>query len=335
MAAQASSGERIGVVLLQLGGPDSLDAVEPFLRNLFNDPDIFDFPLSGMLRPLLARAAAKLRARKVRQSYVEIGGKSPIRGHTERQAAALEKQLRKSIDARVFAAMRYWKPSSADAIEAVRRAQCGRLVLLPLYPQYSAATTGSSLREWRRRAAEAVLDLPTVAVEAYFDAPLYIAAAAARIRQALTRFPDGVRPHLVFSAHGLPIRLIENGDPYQRQIEETVRLVLETGGFGLAHTLCYQSKVGRERWLEPALLPTLESLARGGEQAVLAIPIAFVSDHIETLGEIDIEARRAARGWGIRHFETMTGLNDSPEFIAALAGQVAQALGRGGRSCRR
>lgn len=328
MAGGANSGERIGVVLFQLGGPDSLDAVEPFLRNLFNDPDIFDFPLGGMLRPLLARAAAKLRASKVRESYIEIGGKSPIRGHTERQAAALEKELRKSIDARVFAAMRYWKPSSAEAVEAVRRAQCSRLVLLPLYPQYSAATTGSSLREWRRRAAAAALDLPTVAVDAYFDAPVYIAAVVERMRQALARFPAGVRPHLVFSAHGLPVSLIENGDPYQRQIEETVRLAVAAGGFGLAHTLCYQSKVGPQAWLGPALLPTLENLGRAGEQAVLAIPISFVSDHVETLGEIDIEARRSARRWGIRHFETMAGLNDSPAFIAALAERTMRALGR-------
>ncbi len=329
MAGRGNSGERIGVVLLQLGGPDSLDAVEPFLRNLFNDPDIFDFPLAGMVRPLLARAAAKFRASKIRKGYVEIGGKSPIGEYTERQASALEKELRRSIDARVFVAMRYWKPSSADAVEAIRKTQCERLVLLPLYPQRCAATTGSSFHEWRRCAAGAALDLPTVAVDAYFDAPLYIDSVAGRIRQALERFPVDSQPHLVFSAHGLPVKLIENGDPYQRQIEETVRLVVETGGFGLPHTLCYQSKIGPDRWLGPALLPTLESLGRRGEQAVLAIPIAFVSDHIETLGEIDIEARRAARRWGIRHFETMAGLNDSPAFISALADQALRALGRG------
>ena len=326
MAGRGNRGERIGVVLFQLGGPDSLDAVEPFLRNLFNDPNIFDFPLAGVTRPLLARAAARFRAPKARRNYIEIGGKSPLGEHTARQASKLEKKLRESIDARVFVAMRYWKPSSADAVEAVRQAQCGRLVLLPLYPQYSAVTTGSSLREWQRCAAEAALDLPAVAVDSYFDAPLYVDSVVGRLRQTLARFPADSRPHLVFSAHGLPVRLIENGDPYRRQIEETVRLVVETGGFGLPHTLCYQSKVGPERWLQPALLPTLESLGRGGEQAALVIPIAFVSDHIETLSEIDIEARRAARSWGIRHFETMAGLNDSPGFIAALADRALRAL---------
>ncbi len=328
MTVHSGSGERIGVVLFQLGGPDSLDAVEPFLRNLFSDPDIFDFPLAGAVRPLLARAVAKFRAPKVRENYIAIGGKSPIAEHTRRQASALEKKLRASMDARVFVAMRYWKPSSADAVEQIRKAKCERLVLLPLYPQRSAATTGSSLREWRRCTAAAALELPAVTVDSYCDAPLYAASVVERIRETLARFPAGSRPHLVFSAHGLPLRLIANGDPYQRQIERTVRLVVETGGFGLPHTLCYQSRIGPGRWLEPALLSTLERLGRAGEQAALAVPIAFVSDHIETLGEIDIEARRAARRWGIRRFETMTGLNDSPAWISALADQVLRALDR-------
>jgi ferrochelatase len=319
--------ERIGVVLFQLGGPDSLDAVEPFLRNLFSDPDIFDLPLARIVRPIFARTIAKLRAQKVRRNYLEIGDKSPIGEHTERQARALEQKLRESIDAHVFVAMRYWKPFSADAIERLREVNCSRLILLPLFPQYSVATTGSSMSEWRRCVARVGFGLPTALVESYFDTPLYIDAVVDRIRQALVLFPDRARPHLVFSAHGLPLKLIDAGDPYQRQIEQTVRLVVERGAFDLRHTLCYQSKVGPGRWLQPGLLPTLEKLGRDGEQAVLVIPIAFVSDHIETLSEIDIEARRDAARWGIRHFETMTGLNDSDLFISALAELVLEAVG--------
>jgi ferrochelatase len=319
--------ERIGVVLFQLGGPDSPEAVEPFLRNLFSDPDIFDFPLASIVRPVFARAVAKLRAPKARRNYADIGGKSPIGELTARQAAALERKLCESVDAKVVVAMRYWKPSSADAIEELSRLGCDRLVLLPLYPQYSVATTGSSLNEWRRCRARSDLDLPTTVVDAYFDTPSYVDSVVAAIQTALLRFPDGTWPHLLFSAHGLPMKIVEAGDPYQRQIEQTVQSVVERGRFDLPHTLCYQSKFGLDRWLEPGLLPTLEGLGRGGKQAVLVIPIAFVSDHIETLSEIDIEARREALGWGIRHFETMTGLNDSELFIAALAGLVMGAMG--------
>ncbi len=312
--------------MFQLGGPDSLDAVEPFLRNLFSDPDIFDLPLAGIVRPIFARTIAKLRAQKVRRNYIEIGGRSPIGEHTERQARALEQKLRESIDARVCIAMRYWEPSSTVAIKGIREASCDRLILLPLYPQYSVATTGSAESEWRRCAALAGLNLPTALVECFFDAPLYIDAVVSRVREALARFPNGTRPHLVFSAHGLPVKLVEAGDPYQRQIEQTVRLVVERGGFDLRHTLCYQSKVGPGRWLEPGLLPTLEQLGRDGEGALLVIPIAFVSDHIETLSEIDIEARHEADRWGIGHFETMTGLNDSEVFISALAKLVLDTV---------
>ena len=318
--------EHIGVVLFQLGGPDSPNAVEPFLRNLFNDPDIFNFPLAGIVRSIFASTISKLRASKVRRNYSKIGGKSPIGEHTERQARALEQKLRESIDARVFVAMRYWKPFSADAIERLREANCDRLILLPLFPQYSVASTGSSMNEWRRCVARVGFDSPTALVESYFEAPLYIDSVVDRIRQALARFPAHARPHLVFSAHGLPLKLIEAGDPYQHQIEQTVRLVVEHGEFDLRHTLCYQSKVGPGRWLQPGLLPTLEKLGREGEQAVLVIPIAFVSDHIETLSEIDIEARRDAARWGIHHFETMTGLNDSELFISALAELVLEAV---------
>lgn len=319
--------ERIGVVLFQLGGPDSLDAVEPFLRNLFSDPDIFDLPLARIVRPIFARTIAKLRAQKVRRNFLEIGGKSPIGEYTDRQARALERKLCESIDARVFVAMRYWKPFSADAIERLREVNCNRLILLPLFPQYSVATTGSSMSEWRRCVTRVGFDSPTVLVDSYFEAPLYIDSVVDRIRQALARFPQGARPHLVFSAHGLPLKLIDAGDPYQRQIEQTVRLVVERGDFELPHTLCYQSKVGPGRWLQPGLLPILEKLGRDGEHAVLVIPIAFVSDHIETLSEIDIEARRDAARWGIRQFETMTGLNDSDLFISALAELVLEAVG--------
>src|SRR6266478_1545495 len=215
---------RVGVVLFQLGGPDSLAAVEPFLYNLFCDPDIIDFPFSRLGRRALARLISKTRAKKAAQHYAAIGG-SPIRRFTEQQARALEARLmRDGVDARCVVAMRYWHPFTAEAIAQLQDAELDQVVLLPLYPQYSSTTTGSSLNEWRRQWKGAV---PTSCVEAFYRNPQYIAAVVDRIDEALARFPHPPSVPLVFSAHGVPVSVIEKGDPYQRHIEETVGLVME------------------------------------------------------------------------------------------------------------
>jgi len=316
---------RLGVVLFQLGGPDTLAAIEPFLYNLFCDPDIIDFPFARVGRKALAKLISTTRARKVQHHYATIGGGSPIRRFTERQARALEAELaNQGLDARCFIAMRYWHPFTSEAIAQLESAQCDEVVLLPLYPQYSSTTTGSSLNEWERLFHG---DVPVHNVGAFYRHPMYLDSVIEKIEEALARFPRPERAEIVFSAHSVPMSVIAKGDPYQRHIEETVRLLMERGGFRNRHRLCYQSKVGASKWLQPSLHRTLHDLAAEKVREVCIVPVAFVSDHVETLGEIDHEAREEARRLGITQFEMSAGLNDSPKFISALAHLVTDALG--------
>jgi ferrochelatase len=317
---------KIAVVLFQLGGPDSAAAVEPFLYNLFCDPDIIDFFGAWFARRPLARWIARKRAGIVREHYEAIGGHSPIRVLTERQARALEAALTPHYDAKCFLAMRYWNPLTAEAVAQVRAWNAPELVLLPLYPQYSFATTASSLKEWNRLFHPNRYAPQTHAVESFFNHPLYIQSVAERISLALTHFDRPDRAHIIFSAHGLPLSLIERGDPYAKQVEETVRLVMQQGGWKNAHTLSYQSKVGRRKWLSPSLTDTIDRLGRAGEKHLLVAPIAFVTEHIETLHEINIEAREQARKLGVEQFEMMPAVGDSPTFISALADLVLACL---------
>ncbi|OFV95881.1 MAG: ferrochelatase [Acidobacteria bacterium RIFCSPLOWO2_12_FULL_54_10] len=310
---------KIGVVLFQLGGPDSLEAVEPFLYNLFCDPDIIDFPFAKIARQPLAKLISISRAKKVRDHYAHIGGKSPIVEWTKRQAAALEEELRTHQDARVAIAMRYWHPFTDEAIEKLRREECNELVLLPLYPQYSHTTTRSSYNEWQRRFKPTMFPGANIhAIQSYHDHPAYIDCMVEKVNETLARFPGEARPHLVFSAHGVPVSVIQAGDPYQRHVEETTRLVLERGKWELPFTVCYQSKVGSSRWLEPSIHTVTHQMAEKKERHVLVIPIAFVSDHIETLHEIDVEVREEMLALGVEQFEMMPGLNTSPKFIQTL-----------------
>lgn len=318
------TNRRVGIVLFQLGGPDTLEAIEPFLYNLFCDPDIIDFPFARIGRRPLAKLISTTRSRKVQHHYASIGGGSPIRPNTERQARALEHELRRQrIDAHCFVAMRYWHPFTAEAIAELQAAACDELVLLPLYPQYSSTTTGSSLNEWNRLFRD---DLPVHVADPFYREATYLDAVAEKINEALSRFPCPERAEIVFSAHSVPMSVIEKGDPYQRQIEETVRLLMHRGGWSNPHRLCYQSKVGASRWLQPSLHQTLKVLSAEHAREVCVVPIAFVSDHVETLGEIDHEARHEAHQLGITQFEMTGGLNDSPKFIQALTEIVQQAL---------
>ena len=309
----------VAIVLLQLGGPSSLDEVQPFLENMFRDPELFNLPIPAWVQDWLAGRVSRWRAKQARPLYASIGGRSPIGEITARQADLLERELNRSLCSRVFVAMRYGKPSTEAAVEAVLAANCRSAILLPLYPQYSTATTGSSVREWRRCAARKQLDLPTATIDSYPSHPAYITAVAERVSAALARLPADSNPHVLFSAHGLPQKLVRQGDPYQRHVEETVQRVVRECNLQAPYTLCYQSRIGPQRWLRPGLTETLRRLGRSGCQAVLVVPISFVSDHLETLSEINIEAREQAMSLGIRHFETTTGLNDSPAFIQALA----------------
>lgn len=320
-------GKSVAVVLFQLGGPDSLEAIEPFLLNLFRDPDIIDFPFSKLAREPLARLISATRARKVRDHYAEIGGKSPLLEFTQRQARALEAELQRSCNARVFVAMRYWHPLTREAIDAVESFCPDELVLLPLYPQYSRTTTGSSLNEWDRQIQLSPLrNLPVTVIREFYSDTGYLDALAEHINASLGHFPADEEVHLLFSAHSVPVSIIERGDPYQEQIEKTVKLVLQRGRWSFPHTLCYQSKVGASKWLQPSLHQVIHELGTRRTRNVLVVPVAFVSDHVETLSEINIEARQEAAAHGIQHFAMMPGLNDSPAFIRSLAGLV---LGRG------
>jgi protoporphyrin/coproporphyrin ferrochelatase len=315
----------LGIVLFQLGGPDTLEAIQPFLFNLFCDPDIIDFPFARMGRRPLARLISTTRASKVRHHYSLIGGGSPIRKFTELQAQGLESRLKTlGVNARCFVAMRYWHPFTAEAIQNLRKGNCDEVVLLPLYPHYSCTTTGSSLNEWNRQFRR---EIPVRLVGSFYRDPIYLSALIEKVDEALSRFSDPSCPEIVFSAHSLPQSIIDHGDPYQRQIEETVRLLMQRGAWPNHHRLCYQSKVGASKWLQPSLHRTLRDLASEKVREVCVVPVSFVSDHVETLGEIDHEARAQARALGIHQFEMTEGLNDSPRFIEALAQLVVRAVG--------
>ncbi len=272
----AKTTRRVGVVLFQLGGPDSLAAIEPFLYNLFCDPDIIDFPFARIGRKPLAKLISAARSRKVQHHYATIGGASPIRRFTERQARALEAELAElGLEARCFVAMRYWHPFTAEAVAQLRAAACDELVLLPLYPQYSSTTTGSSLNEWRRLFDE---EITVHCVEYFYRNEMYLDSLVEKIDDALARFPVPARAEIVFSAHSVPMAVI--------------------------------------------------ALAAEHVREVCVVPISFVSDHVETLGEIDHEAREEARRLGISQFEMSNGLNDSPKFIQALSEIVLKAIGK-------
>jgi len=317
---------KIGVVLFQLGGPDSLHAIEPFLYNLFCDPDIIDFPFAKIARQPLAKIISTRRARHVAHHYADIGGKSPILEFTRRQAEALESELRREFDARVVVAMRYWHPFTEEAIAELAAQAPEEVVLLPLYPQYSKTTTGSSINEWNRRFQPNGWNPRMHTIAGFYQEAAYLDAVTAAIDASLCDFDDLAEVDIVFSAHSVPVAIVENGDPYQRQIEHTVDLVWERGRWPARRHLCYQSKVGASKWLRPSMHETVKELAAAGSRNVLVVPISFVSDHVETLHEIDIEHRAQALSLGIENYQMMPGLNDSPAFIHALASLVRQQV---------
>jgi ferrochelatase len=313
------TNNKTAVVLFQLGGPDSLEAIEPFLHNLFMDPDIIDFPLAFLARRPLAKFISSKRVPKIQGNYKLIGGKSPILDLTQLQANGLERQLlARGIDAKVFIAMRYWHPMTEETIRAIQSGGFTNILLLPLYPHYSQATTYSSVNEWNRWTKKLNLHLPTQIVCCYPEHPLFVEALTGNINLALQRFQQPENVQLVFSAHGVPVRYIEKGDPYKLQVEETVRCVLQRGGWKNPHTLCFQSKVGPMQWLKPSLIETVQQLAQTGNKQLLVVPVAFVTDHIETLHEINIDVRERALNAGVQQFELTPALNDHPKFIECL-----------------
>jgi protoporphyrin/coproporphyrin ferrochelatase len=310
--------------MFNLGGPDSLAAVEPFLYNLFRDPDIFNFPFG---QKLFARLVSHRRAPKVMHQYDLIGGKSPIGEWTEKQRGLLEQNLRAQLgETDVYTAMRYWRPFTNEVAVKTESMGYKKIVLLPLYPHYSVTTTGSSFNEWIKWYNGEKNKL--IMIREYFKNEKYIAALNERIDESIQRFPDGVRDkiQLVFSAHGTPVSLVKRGDPYSTQIRNTVDAVMAARNRSHSYHLCFQSKVGPMKWLQPSTASMIEKLASEGEKHLLVIPVSFVSDHIETLFELDIEYRRVADRCGIQNYIVMKGLNDSALFIDALTDLVKIAL---------
>lgn len=325
-----SKKEKVAVVLLQLGGPDKLESVEPFLYNLFCDPDIIDIPGAFLFRKKLARFISSRRAPKVQKLYKRIGSRSPILKQTKLQANCLLEMLRgKGYNVDVHIAMRYWHPMSDGVVKNIIASKPDRIILLPMYPHYCKATTGSSVNEWKRVGKELQLpNIPTTVIDHYYDHPLYIDAIVKRIRCALNRVPkkDLSKVQIVFSAHGTPMKLVRDGDPYSHHIRKTYELVVERGRFGLPHLLCFQSKVGPQKWLTPSLTGTIERLGHEGATHLLIVPIAFVTDHIETLSEINIEARDEALNLGVKYYDMMPALLTEELFIECLSDLVEKKL---------
>ena len=316
---------KLGIILFSLGGPDSPEAVEPFLRNLFSDPAIVSLP--GLVRIPLARFIARRRAPLARAIYGHIGGRSPILEETQKQARALEQALTvPGVEARAFVAMRCWHPFSDGTALAVKNFAPDHIVALPLYPQYSTTTSASSFKDWDRAAKKAGLTQPLTRICCYSDEPGFIAAATANIRAAMRDPKPGLSYRLLLSAHGLPKKVIAGGDPYQWQVERTARaLVAALGIEGLDWTVCYQSRVGPLKWLEPA---TDVEIRRAGVQGkgVIVAPVAFVSEHSETLVELDIEYGKLAREAGVPDYRRAATVGADPAFITGLAGLVRRAM---------
>lgn len=308
---------RRAVVLFNLGGPDRPEAVMPFLFNLFNDPAIIRLP--APLRRLLAALIARLRAPKAREIYARLGGGSPLLPNTEAQARALEARL--GPDWRCFVAMRYWHPFAAEAARAVQDWGAEEVVLLPLYPQFSTTTTASSLADWKRQK----LALPTRIVRSYPRAPGFVKAVAGLVMEGLSSFGGEERPRILFSAHGLPRRIVDAGDPYPSQVEETVAAVV--AALPVRDTdwvIAYQSRVGPLEWIGPSVEAEIDRAGRD-KVPLLVVPVAFVSEHSETLVELDIKYRNRAEKAGVPSYRRLPTVGTHPDFIAALAELVERS----------
>jgi len=337
------SDKHIGILLFNLGGPETLEDVRPFLFNLFADPDIIRLPWRALQKPL-AWLISTQRHKKSRGYYEQIGGGSPLRRITEEQARALEHALAKrNINARAYVGMRYWNPLIEEALDQIRRDQVDHLVILPLYPQFSVSTTGSSMNRMQAIANESGHPLPHMSVVCSWESdPNYIEAMAAACREELALFPDqsDSQTHILFSAHSVPVRYIDEGDPYLDQTKRTVELVMQRLGTHRPYTLSFQSKVGPVEWLTPATNETIPRLAREGVSQLMLVPVSFVSEHSETLYEMDILYRDAAAEAGIAHYRRVPTMNCRADFIEALATIVERALpdhpgGRSGSACIR
>jgi ferrochelatase len=325
---------RLAIVLFNLGGPDRPESIRPFLLNLFRDPAILRVPF--FVRPFLARIIARARVAPATVNYAYIGGKSPLLELTMQQARSLEAAL-PELDAQCFVAMRYWHPFSEEVAREVAAWKPDRVLLLPLYPHYSTTTVGSSVRAWREAAAKVGLVAPVTTLCCWFDDPGYAAAIAAMVAGSYDQARSGLDPaiplRVLFSAHGLPEIIVKSGDPYQYQIERSVEAVL--GAWGRSDVdwaVCYQSRATPQKWIGPSTEDEIARAARD-KTAVLVVPIAFVSDHSETLVELDIEYRELADHAGVPGYFRAPAPNSDPRFIAAVADLVRRTCAHGPGLC--
>ena len=307
------------IVLFNLGGPDGPEAVQPFLFNLFNDPAIISLP--NPFRWLIAKIISKRRAPIAQKIYAEIGGRSPLLDVTQDQANALEEKL--GEETKVFITMRYWHPMSASTALAVKNFDPDEIILLPLYPQFSVTTTGSSFQDWHQAAQKINLDKPTTEICCYPTEKNLINAQADLLNQDLQKMDQPYR--VLFSAHGLPKKIIDKGDPYQGQIEQTATAIAATAELKAEQwRVCYQSRVGPLEWIGPSLDEEIKQAAKD-KIALVILPIAFVSEHSETLVELDIEYKKMADDLKVPGYVRVPAVGTHSDFIAGLAGLVDKA----------
>jgi ferrochelatase len=314
-----------GLVFLNMGGPDSLSAVRPFLYNLFSDRDLIQLPAGALLQKPFAGLISLLRAPKVRVNYAAIGGKSPLLEWSVKQVEGTARQLGEQV--RPFVAMRYWKPRADSCLHRMRQEGIRQAVVLSLYPHYTNATTGSSLKDFAKTAERVYPELEYTVIREWYDWPGYLDALANRVQEGLQKFHELVRDEIpiLFSAHALPQKFIDEGDPYLEHVQCTVRGVMDRCG-ERPWRLGFQSRSGPVRWMEPDTLEVIAELGAEKAPGALIVPVSFVSDHIETLQEIDYEMRMHAEEVGLARFERAPSLNDHQDFLAALAGLVKHHL---------
>ena len=322
---------KVGVLVFNLGGPETLSDVKPFLYRLFSDPEIIRIKFSP-LRKFVAYSIATIRRRKSEGYYAQIGGGSPIRRLTEDQARALQNELTKrGMDAQTFVGMCAAPPFLKEAIDKAAESGVGQLVILPLFPQFSTTTTGSGFPVLQRliAARPQFKSIDVRWVREWFNHPVYIEAFSLAIQRELKKNGDFEKVHILFSAHSIPESYVRQGDPYLEQTEKTVDLIMERlrqQGYSNSHQLSFQSKVGPQKWLSPMTSDTIVELGQKGMRDVLVVPISFVSEHSETLYELDILYKKTAADAGITNFRRVPALNSDPTFISALADIVEVTL---------
>jgi ferrochelatase len=317
-----SNSKPTALILLNMGGPDSLEAIEPFLYNLFSDRELIQLPAGALLQKPFAKLISSRRAKKVTENYDMIGGKSPLLEWTQKQAAGTAQRLGEQV--KPYVIMRYWHPRAEAVLAEIKTAGIDRAVVVSMYPHYTGATTGSSINDFKQAAAKVHPALDYQLIEEWHDWPAYLDSLANRVNEGLDRFHDLMRDEvqILFSAHALPQKFIDRGDPYRDHVAATVRGVMARVG-SYDWSIAYQSRSGPVKWMEPGTEEALHKLAEEGHRALLMVPISFVSDHIETLEEIDIQYHNLAVSLGIVNFVRAPSLNDHDDFLDALAALVA------------